>query len=126
MSDRFLFLCIVALACLFILFKKESSVWHISKVSGNAYYVKNAPDAEKAADHLARLDILVKKFLASADPSDHRIQNIHARWSGTLSETPTNADNVAYSLGKNSIFICVREKDGGLTDINTSMFVLLH
>ena len=125
-SDRLVFLGILFIMCAFILYKDPSSVWKVSKTSGSAYYVKNLPDADKAADHLGKLDILVKKFLASADQNDPRIKNIHSRWSGTLSETPNDAGNVAYSLGKNSIFICVREQGGTLADINTSMFVLLH
>lgn len=125
-SDRILFLCLLIVACAFVLVKKQASVWRMSKISGSAYYVKNLPDADEAADHLARLDVMIKQFLNLADQKDPRIRNIHARWSGTLTETPTDADNVAYSLGKNSIFICVRERDGSLADINTSMFVLLH
>jgi hypothetical protein len=126
MSDRTVAVCLLIIICVFLLVRNQSSMWQVSKINGNAYYVKNLPDAEKAADHLARLDDLVQKFVRGADPNDPRIQNIKKRWSGTLSETPSNADNVAYSLGKNSIFICVREKDGRLTGINTSMFVLIH
>lgn len=126
MSDRVLFLCLLFAACAFVLLQKQAFVWRVSTISGSAYYVKNVRDADAAADHLARLDVMIKRFLSSADQKDPRIRNIHARWSGTLTETPNDADNVAYSLGKNSIFICVREKDGSLADINTSMFVLLH
>jgi hypothetical protein len=111
---------------MYIIVKTPTSIWKVSKLNGNAYYVKNLPDADQAADHLARLDTMVKNLIDNADPKDPRIQNIKSRWSGTLSETPSNADNVAYSLGKNSIFICVREKNGALTDVNTSMFVLIH
>lgn len=126
MSDRGVLLCIVFAACLFILIKHQSSVWRTSALSGAAYYVKNVRDAQKAADHLGLLDTRVKKFISLADQTDPRIKNIKERWSGTLSETPDGADNVAYSLGKNSIFMCVREKDGSVADVNTSMFVLLH
>ncbi len=124
--DRTVLLWVIGLLCAFIFISVQSSVWRTSSISGAAYYVKNKPDSQQAADHLALLDTMVKRLLSMADQNDPRIQNIHARWSGTLSETPDTADNVAYSLGKNSIFICVREKDGRLTDINTGMFVLLH
>jgi hypothetical protein len=125
-SDRLVFLGIVCVVCIVMLVQRQTSVWHTSRITGSAYYVKNVPDAERAADHLAQLDVKVRRFLREADHTDPRIRNIRSRWSGTLSETPDTADNVAYSLGKNSIFMCVREKNGSLADINTSMFVLLH
>jgi len=125
-NDRTIILCVLGIICMYIIVKTPTSIWKVSKLNGNAYYVKNLPDADQAADHLARLDTMVKNLIDNADPKDPRIQNIKSRWSGTLSETPSNADNVAYSLGKNSIFICVREKNGALTDVNTSMFVLIH
>jgi len=129
MNDRdIVFLAILVIA-LILLVRRDSMMWRLSKINGKSYYVKNLKDAGEAADHLAKLDTLVTTFLDAAqklDPKDERLQRIREKWSGTLSETPPHADNVAYSLGKNSIYICVREKSGALADINTSMFVLLH
>lgn len=129
MKDRDIVFLIVVCLALVLLVRRDSMVWRVSKTNGKAYYVKNRKDATEAADHLAQLDTLIATFLDAAkkhEPNDPRFERIRERWSGTLSETPPHADNVAYSLGKNSIYICVREKDGKLTDINTSMFVLLH
>ena len=129
MTDRDIVLLVVFVIAFILLVRRDSMMWRLSKINGKSYYVKNMKDAGEAADHLARLDTLVTTFLDAAqkvDPKDERLQRIREKWSGTLSEIPPHADNVAYSLGKNSIYICVREKDGSLADINTSMFVLLH
>lgn len=125
---QFIFLLVTA-ACILVIFGRESMIWKKARGTGAAYYVKNLPDAQAAADHLAYLDETITTFLDRAlikEPKDPRLQRIVERWSKTLSEVPDNADNVAYSLGKNSIYICVREKDGKLANTNTSIFVLLH
>jgi hypothetical protein len=99
-----------------------------SGVTGKEYRVKNLPGAEAVADRLAAMELRVKDFLARAEayaPGDRRLQNIRARWDGTLSEAPVDAE-VAYSIGKGSISVCVRGEDGSLEPENTTMFVLLH
>lgn len=129
MQDRLIFLLAVGLACAFLLLRTDRMVWQLARSNQTLYYVKNLPDAAEAADHLARLDVAIKAFLERAKkrhPNDSRLRRISERWSGTLAETPMKADNVAYSVGKNSIYICVREKNGALANYNTSLFVLLH
>jgi hypothetical protein len=129
MRDRHVFLLAVCVVCLFLLLRKDRMVWHLARLNNTLYYVKNMSDGPEAAEHLARLDVAIKAFLDRANarhPNDPRLRRIAERWSGTLSETPTHAENVAYSVGKNSIYICVREKDGTLANYNTSLFVLLH
>lgn len=128
-TDRTILLCVIAAWCVYLLFQSHSMTWKRATRNGNSYYVKNLRDAHLAANHLAHLHELVDTLLKKAkelDPNDTRLDRIKERWTGTLAETPNNADNVAYSLGKNTIHICVREKDGRLADINTSMFVLIH
>ena len=128
-EDRDIFLVIIATLVLVMFLRREPMIWKRAKSTGTAYYVKNLPDADNAAEHLARLHQHMKTFLDRAtakEPSDPRLLRIKERWSGTLSEIPEKADNVAYSLGKNSIYICVREKNGQLAEINVSLFVLLH
>lgn len=129
MNDRTVFLGLVSLVVLLMIIRKEAMTWRLASSTNKTYYVKNLPDAHEAASHLATLDTLLTRFLAyleSRSPDDRCLVRIRERWSGTLSETPGNADNVAYSIGKNSIYICVREKSGKLADVNTSMFVLIH
>lgn len=99
-----------------------------SSTTGKPYSVRNQPDAQRVADRLAGLELRVRGFLERAErhsPGDHRLANIRKRWDGTLSETTDDTD-VAYSLEKGSISVCVRGPDGELESENTAMFVLLH
>lgn len=103
-------------------------VWVRAPSTGKEYRVKPLPDAPLAADRLARLELLLRQFLERAErlaPGDPRLANIRARWNGTLAETPGGKD-IAYSIGKDSVYVCVRDARGTLDDVNTSMFVLVH
>ena len=99
-----------------------------SHVTGKAYLVKNLPNSQAVADRLALMEHRVRDFLHKAKahaPGDRRLHNIRMRWNGTLTETSEDKD-VAYSIGKGAISICVRSPSGGLVDENSCMFVLLH
>ena len=99
-----------------------------SDLTGKWYKVKNLPDARAVADRLAGMEIRLNTFLRKAEayaPGDPRLANIRARWNGTLAETLNDAE-IAYSLGKDAISVCVRGSDGTLESENTAMFVLLH
>lgn len=107
----------------------RSTVAVPSSVNGKQYSVRNRPDAQRVADRLASLELRVRDFLDRAErraPGDPRLANIRRRWNGTLSETTEDTD-VAYSLDKGSISVCVRRpEDGQMDSENTAMFVLLH
>lgn len=99
-----------------------------SHVTGKSYLVKNMPNSQDAADRLATMELRVRDFLHKAEahaPGDPRLHNIRMRWDGTLYETPVDED-VAYSIGKGAISICVRSPTGALDSENSCMFVLLH
>lgn len=99
-----------------------------STLTGKRYRVKNQEGAAEVADLLASLELRVRRFLHEAEryaPGDHRLRNIKARWNGTLAETLDDKD-VAYSVGKDAVSVCVRSADGGLETENTAMFVLVH
>lgn len=102
--------------------------WVTSELTGKAYHVKSGPDAGAVADRLALMELRIRRFLERARsyaPGDPRVANIVRRWNGTLAETPKDED-VAYSVAKDSISVCVRAADGGLEPENTTMFVLIH
>lgn len=102
--------------------------WVRSPLTDKLYYVKNLPDKQQAADRLAFMELRVRDFLqraAAYAPGDPRLANIQRRWNGTLAETTNDAD-VAYSIGKDAVSMCVRREDGSLEAENTGMFVLLH
>lgn len=99
-----------------------------STLTGKTYVVKNQEGAQDVADRLATMELKIRDFLHRADkyaPGDPRLANIHARWNGTLQETVDDTD-VAFSVGKDAISVCVRSLDGTLESENTCMFVLLH
>ncbi len=103
-------------------------VWVRAGANGKEYRVKPLPDAADAANRLAELELRLRSFLDAADrvrPGDARLRNIRDRWNGTLAETPGGKD-IAYSIGKDSVYVCIRDQAGRLDDVNTCMFVLLH
>ena len=81
--------------------------------SGKTYRVKQAPGQELVAE---RLDILSTKLHAFLDA---------ARWTGTLSETE-RSDDIAYSLNKRDVHVCIRSDLDTIETMNTCMYVLLH
>lgn len=129
---------LVALLALLALLAGAASLWwrrrgmvHVtSHINGKKYLVKNKKLKERVADTLAEMELRVRRFLVAAEklyPDDVRIRNIRRRWNGTLSETPDHARDIAYSVGKDAVFVCVRTPDGAdVEDMNTCMFVLLH
>ena len=100
-----------------------------SSINGKSYRVLDRQDGAEAADALATLESKIGDLLDAADdivPGDPRFANIRDRWSGTLHEID-GSDNIAYSVDKSDVYICVRAKDGSVdTELNDSMFVLLH
>lgn len=99
-----------------------------SSLTGKEYAVKKAPDAQTMADRLAELEHRLRRLLdggATLAPGDERLDAIRRRWDGTLSEVQA-AGEVAFSIDKSSISVCLRDSRGVIEDLNTSMFVLLH
>lgn len=119
---------VVLVAVLLVTFWPRRLVWVRASTVDKEYRVKPLPDAVQAADRLAELEMRLKDFLEQADrlvPGDPRIRNVRVRWNGTLAETPGGGD-IAYSIGKDSVYVCIRDASGRLDDVNTCMFVLLH
>lgn len=117
---------VLVVVAVLVLFKRNKRVR--SRVNGKLYAVLDKPDAQEAADMLARLETALDDFVAQHDYlRDPRIQNILDRWkpstSGKLTEIASEA---AYSLNKRKVFVCLRGPDGSLEPYNNSMYVLLH
>lgn len=98
--------------------------------NGQTYNVKAGKDAGQVAERLASLQHSTTQFLkdaARAFPAHAAmVHRIARRWDGTISEVPDD-DEVAYSLDKNTIALCLRSpKTGDLETWNRSVFVLLH
>lgn len=126
--DRDIAIGAAAALAMYMMMRTPKMVW-APATSGRMFYVKNLVDARRAADHLEELEQRMVEFVARARevvPNDERILRIRDRWNGVLSEVEDARENVAYSLGKTTIHVCVREKNGGLADYNSAIFVLLH
>ena len=96
--------------------------------SGKTYRVKQAPGQELVAERLDILSTKLHAFLDAAEdayPGDRRIVNVRARWTGTLSETE-RSDDIAYSLNKRDVHVCIRSDLDTIETMNTCMYVLLH
>lgn len=129
MHDRLIIILILLVAALYLILRQERMVWIRSSSGRKTYYVKNLKDAQRAADKLEELENHLADFMQQAEkiyPGDVRIKRIRERWDGSLSEVEDLKDNIAYSIGKMTLHLCIREKDGRTADINSCMFVLLH
>lgn len=118
----------VAIVIVFLAVRLWTPMTWQQSSSGRSYYVKRAPGQEIVADRLDELTVALKQLLDGADdlyPGDARISNVRARWNGRLAEV-TSEGEIAYSMDKRDIHVCVRGPDGYVEPKNTSMYVLLH
>lgn len=106
--------------------------WNMTWVSvdDRQYHVRKGKDVDprESAEMLHALTLNMSRFVEEATdkyPMDGRLQNIKERWNGTLAEVGSGND-IAYSLNKKSIHICIRNPNGELERMNTAMYVLLH
>lgn len=125
---KLVLLCILAaVACLFLA-RPDVMQTVRSDITGKEYSVRRAPDSQHVADRLAMLEVRLGTLLdhaARTMPQDPRIAAIRSKWDGTLSEVQTTED-VAFSVDKSSIHVCVRHRNGHIEDLNATMFVLIH
>lgn len=121
-------LLVLAAAALWVSLRPQTMTTVRSNVTGKEYTVKRSPDSQQMADRLATLEKLLHRLLdgaASLLPGNPRIAAIRRRWDGTLAEVEA-ADEVAFSVDKTSIHVCLRTPSGAIENVNTSMFVLIH
>lgn len=122
-------LALLLAAVCFILTRPPPLVWKPASDGTKSYLVKNLNDGHRVADHLQQLENHMKAFLDAAlkaVPGDPRLERIRGRWDGDLAEVDDPKENIAYSLGKSVIHVCVRQSDGTLAPINSCFFVLCH
>jgi len=118
----------VILVFVYVIAKKKPVTRVVSTVDGKSREVLDTVNCAAAADMMATLEKKVRDLLDKSEgvvPGDKRFANIRARWSGRLVEID-GTDNIAYSMDKRDVSICVRRKDGGVENYNDLMFVLLH
>lgn len=121
-------LAALAVLALYITLRPRAMHMVRSSITGKDYVVRRMPDAQLMADRLATLEQRLHRLLqgaAAVMPDDPRIAAIRRRWDGTLSEVEA-ADEVAFSVDKTSVHVCLRNRRGEIEDLNSSMFVLIH
>jgi predicted metal-dependent hydrolase len=99
--------------------------YKIRKDQGNP---QSAAPTEVAA-FLEKLENKTKTFLQDglrASPGDARLLRIQKRWDGRLKETTFHSKDIAFSVKKEAVYVCVRDKEGKLVDPTVAFFVLLH
>lgn len=107
--------------------------WVKSNFDGNEYLVKNLPDKDSSADHLAmiraKLNLLIK-HLKKKYKKDPRVKRLCENFQDdVISETPSNNKYTSYTVNKGEkIYLCLRQRDENnqLVDLNTITFVALH
>lgn len=124
-----MYLCLVLLllGAAWVLLQ-PSDMQEVRARGGKAYSVRRAPDAQAVADRLAELEAALHRLLREGQalvPGDPRLRAIRDRWDGTLSEVEA-ADEVAFSVDKSSVHVCLRDSAGRLEGRNACMFVLIH
>lgn len=106
-----------------------------SSLDDREYLVRNLPDKDKAANHIALIrDRLVRLVNYFRDDDryteDFRIKRLIENFKDdVLGESPANSKHTSYSVNKGEqIFFCLRQSDQNnkLTDLNTVTFVALH
>jgi hypothetical protein len=107
-----------------------------SRVDGKQYLVRDADDAVRAADTLARLNANIDLLIGHLEtryPKDERTRRLKERYDpDALSEGGHNFGYTSFSVDKGKrVVMCLRSRDsdgkhGDIEEVNTLMYVLLH
>lgn len=119
---------IVLIAAAFVALTSKKKTFVVSDVDNREHEVLDTVNCAAAADMIATLEANVRELLVRCEaivPGDKRFANIRSKWSGKLVEID-GTDNIAYSMGKSDVSMCVRRSDGTVENYNDLMFVLLH
>ena len=103
--------------------------WTRARRNGKMYYVQPRADHQVAAEVLAEVEDTFREFMRLAiqlRPDDPRLKRILQRWDGSLREIEPDSLDIAYTLSKNQISLCIRNGDSELASVNNIMFLLLH
>ena len=97
------------------------------------FYIKdNMSNVDESLNYLNDLSVKISKLVdymyKENLPNKYVSSKLYFSWLNCkLGEIPSNADSIAYTLGKGvEIRLCIRKNNKEFEDPNTSMFVLLH
>ena len=97
--------------------------------SNNKTYYTRKNQADIAVEQLVKIDdflLKLNKLLVKEHP-DHILIQKKLKKPITLKELPDNSKHIAYTLNKNNLYICLRDKSGKFEDqYNRIYFVAMH
>lgn len=128
MSDRVLLGWIICLLAIGIVMYRPRMVYARTS-GGNAVYVNNTPQKTQSAEYLESMRAKVRVLLTEGlrdNPKDPILRRIEQRWTGDLSEVEVGSKNIAYSVSKADIRVCVKDASGKFGDPDAAMYVLIH
>jgi WLM domain len=103
-----------------------------SSIDDRRYLVRKLPDAQEAADSLARINKdllrLVQHVMAKYGGSRQDVQQLYRNYDpDALSEGGMEHGYTSYSVNKGEkIVLCIRQKDGAFVSHNVMMYVATH
>ena len=127
-------LCLLIIWCYFQVKDLENLEMQKSSLNGRSYGIQEMlPNADDAADVIAKLDIFIDKFVAYLDgkyPNDKRVKRLVYRLHDTkIEESPFKDGTSSYTINKGELMaLCVREKNKSkdFHDYQTLLFVVIH
>jgi uncharacterized protein (DUF2384 family) len=102
-----------------------------STLDGRTYLVRKLPDAQRAANELARLNKVAEKLIHHLDDlygNEQRVKQLKERFNpAALSEGSPDSGYTSYSVGKGrKIVMCIRQSDYSFVPHNTLVYVMFH
>ena len=106
-----------------------------SDIDGKKYHVRDQGtdnNKKEAANHLASISVKVKLLIdymvKNNLPDNISANRLQTRWKDCkFRETSKHEDTAAYTVNKSDeMRICIRDRNDGILNINTSTFVVLH
>jgi len=126
--DRFmLYVSIIVFILIIYYFLKNSLVK--TKASNNKIYYTQKSNAKMAAEKLVKIDIFLEKLNKHLleDHKNHKMIQKKLKNNVTIKELPKNSKHVGYIINKNTLHICLRNKNGQfINKYNKIYFVVMH
>ena len=122
-----LYVSIIVFILIIYYFLKNSLVK--TKASNNKIYYTQKSNAKMAAEKLVKIDIFLEKLNKHLleDHKDNKMIQKKLKNNVTIKELPKNSKHVGYIINKNTLHICLRNKNGQfINKYNKVYFVVMH
>lgn len=124
---------VIMFAIIIMYFKKQyGEVEYVrSNIDNRRYLVRKLPDAQQAADMLAKLNDRMTKLvqhMMAKHGNRKDVQQLYKNYDpDAVSEGGMEHGYTSYSVNKGEkIVMCVRQKDGNFVSLNVLMYVATH